>query len=874
MRRAALNLLLFVTLILGGCTGHGSGRGVLYSSPQFTLFTDSLVEGNTIVRAASPWEMSSNYTVPYRPISSLIRFRLSVNERDNELPEGCWHYMLLNDSVSVSEAVPFGRSDNIPASAIMSDTLPRNYIWRLRVDMRGPLRDIGRKGYFTTPAGDTIYSGSFNSLWVTLPLRGSSPVRLRNAGDSVFEAVIPLSPAPEVTRQLVWHKDSLPGGYPSVRSSSQLTDAVVNMSLCDIAEMIKTEDVETEPACMAVILALAVVDPEGSMEVLRSMVEDGEVRRQPGIGGGWPVVNSEVIWGAAAWAVFEVTGDRAWLGEAFDVLVSTLERNYAAAFVSRESLICGTVQNYTSTYPQWMDASGIYGSYSLLNNIYYIRAFDVLADMGALSGRDASLWRKRAAALREAVNFRFWLPSEGFYSRMIYGSPYGVMMQGTDNVAQALASLWHISVPEMSVSIMDHAPLTPYGPATVTPQVSETACYPFNSVSPETNLLWYLMACRAGNMAMAGYTAAAQLRMAALAVSNRGVCDASSGVIDITADNPMRRLTGAAANVALVLKGYAGMKFGPEGMEFSPCRPFANDENLCIEGIRYRNADLTVNITGSGRHVAAFSIDGVPSGRHLFPAGLGGRHTVDITLTHTPGERRQMTRFSPVSLMLPTPQLSATGDSYRVSGAGKLTDGDILTFVDGSLYDEHTLEEFSLSPPIGLRAVTVSASNRAGAVSYAAQPVLSWGRGSEIVIAADSLAVPGTKLIEDEKTASAFVETTGSRRKRMRFSVMARAGRYVLSVLYANGYGPVSDGSMCAVRSLYVNGARAGLVVMPALGPGEWRRTSWSSPVWIDLHEGDNMLSVEYDDPLCRNADGRLNTALIRCIRIVRSNSY
>lgn len=870
-----MNLLLFVTLLLGGCTGHGSGRGVLYSSPQFTLFTDSLVEGNTIVRATSPFDMSSNYAMPYHPISSLIRFRLSVNGRDNELPAGFWHYMLLNDSVSVSEAVPFGRSDNVPASAIMSDTLPRNHIWRLRVDMRGPLRDIGRKGYFTTPAGDTVYSGSFNSLWVTVPLRGVGPVRLRNAGDSVFEAVIPLSPAPDVARQLVWHTDSIPPDYPSVSSSSQLTDAVVNMSLCDIAAgLAGTGDIGVEPACMAVIMALAAVDPEGSAAMLRSMVEDGAVRRQSGIGGGWPVVNSEVIWGAAAWAVFEVTGDRAWLSEAFDILKSTLERNYAAAFVARDSLICGTVSDYTSTYPQWMDASDIYGSYSLIDNLYYIRAFDVLADMGVVLGRDAMLWRKRAASLREAVNFRFWLPAEGFYSRMIYGSPYGVMMQGSDNVAQALASLWHISVPEMSESIMDHAPLTPYGPAAVTPQVSETARYPFNSVSSETNLLWYLMACRSGNMAMARYTAAVQLRMAALAVSNRGVCDAYSGEINTMEQDPVMRLKGAAANVALVMKGYAGMKFGPEGIEFSPCRPFANDENLCIKGIRYRNAYLTVNITGSGRHVASFSIDGVPSGRHLFPAGLGGRHTVDITLTRAAGESRQMTRFSPISLMLPTPRLSMDGDSYRVSGTGKLTDGDILAFVDGSLYDEHTPEEFSLSPAVGLRSVTVSASNRAGSVSYAARPVLSWSRGSEIVIAADSLAVPGTKLIEDEEVASAFVETTGSRRIRMRFRVEARAGRYLLSVLYANGYGSASEGSMCAVRSLYVNGSRAGLIVMPALGAGEWRRTSWSSPLWVDLHEGENMLSIEYDDPLCRNADRRLNTALIRCIRVIRSNNY
>jgi len=809
-------------------------------------------------------DIKSNYQVKRHQVPAVVGFRLSVNGRDNELPRGLYHYAVVTDTVS--EIFLFGKPDRLP-QVQGNDTVASRSSLRLRVDMRQQLRAMASDGYFATPAGDTIYSGTFNGLWARVGLNGLPPVRLRNVGDSIFEADIRLAADTVASGGFMWHGDSVPRSFPKIASSSLLTDAVFNMSLADLAST-DADMPSLESSCMSVIMSLAALDPDRSMAILRRFIVDGEVKRQSGAGGGWPVVNSEALWGAAAWAVFEVTADRTWLREAYDVMVATLERNCQASFISGENLFCGTVSGYEPTYPDWMDASGIYNSYLLVNNIYYARACDVMADMAILLDRDASGYRKMAVDLRDAVNFRFWLPAEGYFSRMIYGAPYGVMLPGTDNRGQALASLWNVTIPEMEESLMANTPLTPWGPALFTPRLPDGNAGQVNLVTPETAALWFFMASSRGNMDMARYAAASLLRMAALPASNTAGCDSSTGEI-FNADAPIgERCLSAAANAGMVLKGYAGMKFTHEGIEFSPCRPFLNDERLQLSGFRYRDAVLTINVTGSGCQISAFSIDGKPSGRYVFPAGMSGNHTVDITLAHAAGESRSRLRPALPVDMLPTPELAFDG-AVRIADYD--SEEDYVTFVDGSIYDEHSPERFTPGPASGvLRSVTVAVHGSGGRVSFAARPLVSWPDEATVIIPADSLAVTGTRLIDDPVVAESFVETTESRRKSMKFNVKVRKGEYVFSVLYANGYGSPSDGAMCAVRALRVNGRRAGLVVMPSLGAGEWRRTAWSGIVKVELVDGDNSLSLDYEEPLCHNAGKRLNAALIKEARLVR----
>ena len=87
---------------------------------------------------------------------------------------------------------------------------------------------------------------------------------------------------------------------------------------------------------------------------------------------------------------------------------------------------------------------------------------------------------------------------------------------------------------------------------------------------------------------------------------------------------------------------------------------------------------------------------------------------------------------------------------------------------------------------------------------------------------------------------------------------------------YANGSGPINTENKCAIRTLVVNGERAGALVMPQRGIDEWLSTGFSNRVAVNLNAGENVLSVEYLTPENINMNGVVNTALVDYIRIIR----
>ncbi|MDE6495019.1 MAG: hypothetical protein K2L30_02130 [Duncaniella sp.] len=95
-------------------------------------------------------------------------------------------------------------------------------------------------------------------------------------------------------------------------------------------------------------------------------------------------------------------------------------------------------------------------------------------------------------------------------------------------------------------------------------------------------------------------------------------------------------------------------------------------------------------------------------------------------------------------------------------------------------------------------------------------------------------------------------------------------GEYFVDVRYANGSGPINTDNKCAIRTLTVNGTRAGAIVMPQRGIGEWLSTGFSNMLTVTLHAGTNDLEISYITPENINMNGEVNTALIEYVRIIR----
>ena len=72
------------------------------------------------------------------------------------------------------------------------------------------------------------------------------------------------------------------------------------------------------------------------------------------------------------------------------------------------------------------------------------------------------------------------------------------------------------------------------------------------------------------------------------------------------------------------------------------------------------------------------------------------------------------------------------------------------------------------------------------------------------------------------------------------------AGDYLVEARYANGSGPVNTDNKAAIRSLFVDGSRAGSIVMPQRGDGLWTDWGWSNAVRVSFDASTHTLSLRF----------------------------
>ena len=144
--------------MLSGCTNPRHSRDTIYSCREFTVYTDSVVQGDYVAKAVSPTQIVTNYRSPLvSGVSPAVAFRFSINSRDNELMPGQNHYALIGNPADSAKVYLFGDNTSESTPYESTDTLPENTPWTLRVDMRPMLRAFDMQGYYTTPTGDIIF---------------------------------------------------------------------------------------------------------------------------------------------------------------------------------------------------------------------------------------------------------------------------------------------------------------------------------------------------------------------------------------------------------------------------------------------------------------------------------------------------------------------------------------------------------------------------------------------------------------------------------------------------------------------------------------------------------------------------------------------
>lgn len=646
-------------------------------------------------------------------------------------------------------------------------------------------------------------------------------------------------------------------GFPQLTSDYPLLDALYNASIAGIASAGKKRrgrSVDTSPsqAALSACLALAYIDPQLAMDRLNLYVSDNRIVEKSGTGGSWPVVADRIAWVIAAWGVYKATGDRSWLEEAYDIARNTVEDDRLVLYDSSIGLMHGELSltdRRQWPYPEWMEPKDIYESMSLSTNALFVYAFYVLSDMAEELGVETDYYSS-ARRLKDAINQNLWDESHGRYAAYLYGGWLTLKSPITDNLGQAMCTLWDIADDGRDETLIQKTPLPPYGVWRTYPLVadSETDIVPVNHV---TQAFWNMAAARVGNEAALRHGLGAIYRAMAL--------DLVSGE---TPD-----LLEASANIAMVFRVLLGMEFKTRGIEFNPFVPVCFDGKLSVSGFKYRDAVINIVIEGSGDIIDKIAIDGEITDDNFFPANLKGAHRVEIKMKRS-GRLSQKVTFTDRLARVPsTPIVNR--------GAGMDTvvnpqEGLRYTrVVNGRSAPQSTDTIYSIPDRGSFSSAAVSAT--AGDITgFISRPIELAPYDDTRIIECETYAKPGTRFLWGKRGRN-VVELTVDNNTDISFPLFVdKAGVYYIDVLYANGNGPVDSGDKCAVRMLTVNSHLQGAIVMPQRGTGNWLETGYSNRLKVELLSGKNIIQLVYFEPATRNMSVRHNTALIDHVRVIK----
>lgn len=889
-------LAALTVLIMTGCnTKSTPDKNVIYTSDEFTVTVDSVKQGAFEAKAVSPYKIVTNYKSPEESgISRLLHFKLSINSRDNELPQGLIHQVEIGTDTVFTFGDALKEVDSIKKKN--SGFLPKDTEWTMKVNMQPVLNSFKDKGYYVTPTNDTIYKDDFKGVWVAGSvdpltwdfenLYGKHDRKLKDRGDGIYEVTLRLNPTTEIPENPQgWEIDSLPEGMPRYTSDQPLMDALYNMAMVEIAGNLRPDStyragkewdgVWTRDVAYSTYLALAYLDPQNALRSLQRKLKDTKngkvIIQDTGTGGSWPVSSDRVVWAMAAWEIYKVTGDKKMLDEAIEAIENTLNDDMKVVWNDTYKLMRGE-QSYLDwreqTYPKWMQPVDIYESMCLGTNVMFAEAFKV-RDLMIKESADTTrmpLWVGMDKEITNSINNNLWIPNMGYYSEYLYGGYYPIQSQAMDNLGQALAIIFDVANQEMARSIISNTPYTPYGMSSVYPQLPDIKPYHNDAVWPFVQAYWNIAAAKVKNMAAVEKGLGSIMRAAALFGTNKELFVSHNGDYRGTAVNSDSQLWSCTGMAAMVYRILMGMDFRLDGIHFDPVVPGAFTGIKTLSELRYRDAVLTVKVDGTGNNIASFTINGEKYNEPILPADFKGNALVEIKLDNKK-LKDQSINNQPQAWMPSTPIVDWTTP----------TKGVITNFTEGISYgltvnsnflDQITTGNITFVPQSTYSLLDIVPVEKETWSGFTCRPYEYIPEGTMILVKASDIAPTGTKFIADKELSSRFVESSKQKNARLDFTVdVVEEGDYLIDVRYANGSGPINTENKCAIRQLYVNDASAGAIVMPQRGIDEWLSTGLSNMLAVKLKSGNNKLSLRLE---VDNMNGEVNTYLLQSVRIIK----
>ena len=672
-----------------------------------------------------------------------------------------------------------------------------------------------------------------------------------------------------------WRRQNDLSSYPVLTTPNRLHTAIYNLGLDEMVNAVEPDTtlrtgkawggVWTRDVSYSIILSMAYMQPLASQVSLMQKVNaNGRIIQDTGSGGAWPVSSDRMIWAVAAYEIYKVTGDRQWLEYIYPVIKNSLFDDLEV-IADDNGLVHGEtsfIDWREQSYPRWMQTADIFQSQALGTSVVHAQAWQVLSEIATLLGdKDvAKIAADNHRIIADAVNRELWMPEKGYYAMYNYGRNFPILNPRAETLGESLAIIYGVADSERAREITENNPTTPFGVSIFFPQIADIPPYHNNALWPWVAAYWAIANAQVGNETGTLEAIGSIFRPAALFATNKENFVLDNGDI-ATQLNSSNMLWCLAGNIAVTHKILFGIHFDVDGLSFRPFVPKALAADRSLTGFKYRNAVLDINIKGSGNQIKSFKLNGKEH-KPFIPSNIKGHNIIDIVMADN--EIAPMKVNHTANVKAPLTPIAWLADGLLSWNPVEYSDDHYVILRDGIRIADTYQTSFRVTEPGEYQVIVV---NSDGVESFASEPRSLFGtivlempeesttfKSSEITYEPTSpiAGYHGAGFVEiDHTTAPLEMNVT-----------VPTDGVYAVSLIYANGNGPVYTENKCAVRTLVVDGKPAGALIMPQRGEGKWSDWGRSSLLRIPLTAGNHKLSIEMR-PANENMNLKTNHALI-----------
>jgi hypothetical protein len=688
-----------------------------------------------------------------------------------------------------------------------------------------------------------------------------------------------------------WNLKNDISAYPKLITPNKLHTAIYNMGLDEMVNAVEPDTtlrtgkewvgVWTRDVSYSIILSMAYMQPVASkVSLMKKVSPRGRIIQDTGSGGAWPVSSDRMIWAVAAYELYKVTGERSWLEYIYPVIRDSMDDDFATLY-GKSGLVRGEtsfIDWREQSYPRWMQTADIYQSEALGTSIVHVQALKVLQEIATILGKksEAQSYESKADQLANAINETLWLNDKGYYAMYRYGRDHLITNPRAESLGESLSILFDVANKERAESITRNNPTTPFGVAIFYPQIADMTAYHNNSLWPWVAAYWALANAKVGNEQGVLEAIGSIYRPAALFTTNKENFRLDNGDI-ATELNSSNMLWCLAGNIAVTHRILFGINFETAGLRFSPFVPKRLAAERRLENFKYRNATLNITIKGYGNEIKSFTVNGKEQ-KPIIPTNAKG--VKDIVITMADNDIAPIGVNHVANTSAPLTPIAWLSNSPELNGKGVPTNNLLqwnpieyidhyIIIRDGVRVGETRMTQYPATIAGEYQVIGVSSN---GIESFASQPA---SNANTIIV---ELPNETTQLVSSEvsyQPASAiegyhgkgFVELDHNSAAISIEVEIPQSGTYAISTVYANGNGPVNTENKCAIRTISVDNERAGIIVMPQRGVGNWNDWGNSSSVQVPMTVGKHTITIDYR-PENENMNLRTNHAIVDRITV------